>query len=121
LGVSKLRRYVFIKMQNIKTAKKSLKHMWHSLNTDKVDFLGIFVVINATFISNKPCSFFGCMSAYDVHTKMFPYFQDLLNDAEQSMMEYRASIAKLKKDSKYTLDKISIGESDLQCGRNDLR
>jgi hypothetical protein len=61
------------------------------------------------------------MNAYDVLTKMFPYFQDLLNDAEQSMIEYRTSIVKLKKDSKYTLDKIAIGESDLQRGRTDLR
>jgi hypothetical protein len=53
--------------------------------------------------------------------KMFSYFQDLLNDAEQSMMEYRSSIANLKKDSKYTLDKVAIGESDLQRGRTDLR
>ncbi|GJN08000.1 hypothetical protein PR202_ga25884 [Eleusine coracana subsp. coracana] len=47
--------------------------------------------------------------------------KDLLNDAEQSMMEYRSSIEKLKKDSKYTLDKIAIGESDLQRGQTDLR
>jgi hypothetical protein len=53
--------------------------------------------------------------------KMFSYFQDLLNDAEQSMMEYRSSIANLKKDSKYTLDKVAISESDLQRGRTDLR
>ncbi|KAL5218602.1 hypothetical protein ABZP36_019286 [Zizania latifolia] len=47
--------------------------------------------------------------------------KDLLNDAEQSMMEYTKSIEHLKKDSKYTLDKIAIGESDLQRGRTDLR
>ncbi|KAL6645662.1 hypothetical protein ACP70R_017270 [Stipagrostis hirtigluma subsp. patula] len=47
--------------------------------------------------------------------------KDLLNDAEQSMMEYKKSIEGLKKDSKYTLDKIAIGESDLQRGRTDLR
>ena len=47
--------------------------------------------------------------------------QDLLNDAEQSMMEYKKSIESLKKESKYTLDKIAIGESDLQRGRTDLR
>ncbi|KAF0909747.1 hypothetical protein E2562_000076 [Oryza meyeriana var. granulata] len=47
--------------------------------------------------------------------------KDLLNDAEQSMMEYKTSIEQLKKDSKYTLDKIAIGESDLQRGQNDLR
>ncbi|KAL6648231.1 hypothetical protein ACP70R_012455 [Stipagrostis hirtigluma subsp. patula] len=47
--------------------------------------------------------------------------KDLLNDAEQSMMEYKKSIESLKKDSKYTLDKIAIGESDLQRGRTDLR
>ncbi|XP_062211102.1 RGS1-HXK1-interacting protein 1 [Phragmites australis] len=47
--------------------------------------------------------------------------KDLLNDAEQSMMEYKTSIESLKKDSKYTLDKIAIGESDLQRGRTDLR
>ncbi|KAG8063547.1 hypothetical protein GUJ93_ZPchr0003g18547 [Zizania palustris] len=46
---------------------------------------------------------------------------DLLNDAEQSMMEYTKSTEHLKKDSKYTLDKIAIGESDLQRGRTDLR
>ncbi|KAL6902225.1 hypothetical protein ACP4OV_005101 [Aristida adscensionis] len=47
--------------------------------------------------------------------------KDLLNDAEQSMMEYKKTIESLKKDSKYTLDKIAIGESDLQRGRTDLR
>ena len=47
--------------------------------------------------------------------------QDLLNDVEESMMEYKTSTAKLKKESKYTLDKVVIGESDLQRGRTDLR
>ncbi|XP_066388078.1 RGS1-HXK1-interacting protein 1-like [Miscanthus floridulus] len=47
--------------------------------------------------------------------------KDLLNDAEQSMMEYKTSIQNLKKESKYTLDKVAIGESDLQRGRTDLR
>ena len=47
--------------------------------------------------------------------------QDLLNDAEESMMEYKTSIAKLKKESKYTLDKVVIGESDLRRGQTDLR
>uniref|UniRef100_A0A0D9VTI1 Uncharacterized protein n=1 Tax=Leersia perrieri TaxID=77586 RepID=A0A0D9VTI1_9ORYZ len=47
--------------------------------------------------------------------------KDLLNDAEQSMMEYKTSIEQLKKDSKYTLDKIAVGESDLQRGQTDLR
>lgn len=47
--------------------------------------------------------------------------QDLLNDAEQSMMEYKTSIENLKKESKYTLDKVAIGESDLQRGQTDLR
>ncbi|TVU47227.1 hypothetical protein EJB05_06819 [Eragrostis curvula] len=47
--------------------------------------------------------------------------KDLLNDAEQSMMEYRATIENLKKGSKYTLDKVAIGESDLQRGQTDLR
>ncbi|CAN6312943.1 unnamed protein product [Urochloa humidicola] len=47
--------------------------------------------------------------------------KDLLNDAEESMMEYKASIQNLKKESKYTLDKVAIGESDLQRGRTDLR
>jgi hypothetical protein len=47
--------------------------------------------------------------------------QDLLNDAEQSMMEYKTSIQNLKKESKYTLDKVAVGESDLQRGRTDLR
>jgi len=37
------------------------------------------------------------------------------------MMEYKKSIESLKKESKYTLDKIAIGESDLQRGRTDLR
>jgi len=45
--------------------------------------------------------------------------QDLLNDVEESMMEYKTSIAKLKKESKYTLDKVVIGESDLQRGAVD--
>jgi hypothetical protein len=57
----------------------------------------------------------------DVLTKMVRYFQDLLNDAEQSMMEYRSSIVNLKKDSKYTLDKVAIGENDLQRGWTDLK
>ncbi|NP_001350219.1 RGS1-HXK1-interacting protein 1-like [Zea mays] len=47
--------------------------------------------------------------------------KDLLNDAEQSMMEYQTSIQNLKKESKYTLDKVAIGESDVQRGRTDLR
>nr|XP_034575253.1 RGS1-HXK1-interacting protein 1 isoform X2 [Setaria viridis] len=47
--------------------------------------------------------------------------KDLLNDAEESMMEYKTSIANLKKESKYTLDKVAIGESDLQRGQTDLR
>ncbi|WVZ56778.1 hypothetical protein U9M48_007263 [Paspalum notatum var. saurae] len=47
--------------------------------------------------------------------------KDLLNDAEQSMMEYKTSIENLKKESKYTLDKVAIGESDLQRGQTDLR
>ncbi|OEL22409.1 hypothetical protein BAE44_0016572 [Dichanthelium oligosanthes] len=47
--------------------------------------------------------------------------KDLLNDAEQSMMEYKKSIENLKRESKYTLDKVAIGESDLQRGRTDLR
>ncbi|CAD6211024.1 unnamed protein product [Miscanthus lutarioriparius] len=47
--------------------------------------------------------------------------KDLLNDAEQSMMEYKTSIQNLKKESKYTLDKVAVGESDLQRGRTDLR
>ncbi|XP_052148903.1 RGS1-HXK1-interacting protein 1-like [Oryza glaberrima] len=47
--------------------------------------------------------------------------KDLLNDAEQSMMEYKTSIEQLKKDSKYTLGKIAVGESDLQRGQTDLR
>lgn len=37
------------------------------------------------------------------------------------MMEYKTSIEQLKKDSKYTLDKIAVGESDLQRGQTDLR
>ncbi|KAM3313562.1 hypothetical protein ACQJBY_032862 [Aegilops geniculata] len=47
--------------------------------------------------------------------------KDLLNDVEQSMIEYKTSIESLRKDSKYTLDKVVIGESDLQRGRTDLR
>ncbi|KQK21887.1 uncharacterized protein LOC100838509 [Brachypodium distachyon] len=47
--------------------------------------------------------------------------KDLLNDAEQSMIEYKTSIENLRKESKYTLDKVVIGESDLQRGRTDLR
>ncbi|KAG2541117.1 RGS1-HXK1-interacting protein 1 isoform X2 [Panicum virgatum] len=47
--------------------------------------------------------------------------KDLLNDAEESMMEYKKSIEKLKKESKYTLDKVVIGESDLRRGQTDLR
>nr|CAB3504803.1 unnamed protein product [Digitaria exilis] len=47
--------------------------------------------------------------------------KDLLNDAEQSMLEYKKSIENLKRESKYTLDKVAIGESDLQRGRTDLR
>jgi hypothetical protein len=47
--------------------------------------------------------------------------KDLLNDAEESMMEYKTSIQKLKKESKYTLDKVVIGESDLKRGQTDLR
>ncbi|PWZ04524.1 hypothetical protein Zm00014a_031417 [Zea mays] len=38
--------------------------------------------------------------------------KDLLNDAEQSMMEYQTSIQNLKKESKYTLDKVAIGLMD---------
>jgi hypothetical protein len=37
------------------------------------------------------------------------------------MMEYQTSIQNLKKESKYTLDKVAIGESDVQRGRTDLR
>jgi hypothetical protein len=37
------------------------------------------------------------------------------------MMEYKISIQNLKKESKYTLDKVAIGESDLQRGQTDLR
>ena len=37
------------------------------------------------------------------------------------MMEYKTSIQNLKKESKYTLDKVAVGESDLQRGRTDLR
>uniref|UniRef100_A0A8R7U785 Uncharacterized protein n=1 Tax=Triticum urartu TaxID=4572 RepID=A0A8R7U785_TRIUA len=37
------------------------------------------------------------------------------------MIEYKTSIESLRKDSKYTLDKVVIGESDLQRGRTDLR
>lgn len=37
------------------------------------------------------------------------------------MMEYKTSIEQLKKDSKYSLDKIAVGESDLQRGQTDLR
>ncbi|KAJ1297346.1 hypothetical protein BS78_01G368400 [Paspalum vaginatum] len=47
--------------------------------------------------------------------------KDLLNDAEESMMEYKTSIENLKKESKYTLDKVAIGESDLRRGQTDLR
>lgn len=47
--------------------------------------------------------------------------KDLLNDVEQSMIEYKTSIESLRKDSKYTLDKVVIGESDLHRGRTDLR
>jgi len=36
-------------------------------------------------------------------------------------MEYKKSIEKLKKESKYTLDKVVIGESDLRRGQTDLR
>lgn len=47
--------------------------------------------------------------------------KDLLNDVEESMIEYKTSIQNLRKNSKYTLDKVVIGESDLQRGRTDLR
>lgn len=47
--------------------------------------------------------------------------KDLLNDVEESMIEYKTSIENLRKNSKYTLDKVVIGESDLQRGRTDLR
>uniref|UniRef100_A0ACD5WW91 Uncharacterized protein n=1 Tax=Avena sativa TaxID=4498 RepID=A0ACD5WW91_AVESA len=47
--------------------------------------------------------------------------KDLLNDVEESMIEYKISIENLRKNSKYTLDKVVIGESDLQRGRTDLR
>lgn len=47
--------------------------------------------------------------------------KDLLNDVEESMIEYQTSIENLRKNSKYTLDKVVIGESDLQRGRTDLR
>jgi hypothetical protein len=53
---------------------------------------------------------------------VLPFFlQDLLNDVEESMIEYKTSIQNLRKNSKYTLDKVVIGESDLQRGRTDLR
>jgi pyruvate-formate lyase len=63
-------------------------------------------------------TFFSFINLPDVLTYIL---QDLLNDVEESMIEYKTSIQNLRKDSKYTLDKVVIGESDLQRGRTDLR